>query len=194
MGNENVLSEIRAALAELGALGAKDAGVGPTVTLATGEAAELFPISATGYEAGIQGTPPKKGVAVIVADQLTEAKRKYFTDLGWSWLDRRGHLRFQYSHVLIDADVTPRSSLPDVLRKGGAFVGEAALGIAILALERHPEPLEGIRATARAVGVAPSTAHDAITRLVEAGLLTRDYHAIVPGLFWAAADTGPPRP
>ena len=187
MADETVLSEIRAALAELGALGSKDAGTGPNVTLATGDVADLVIVEAHGDSSGVQGAPPAQGVSLVVADQLTDARRRHFTNLGWSWFDRRGHLRFQYRHTLIDADVTPSPSLPALVRRGGPFVGEAAMGIAIVALMRHPEPLEGVRATARALGVAASTASNAIARLVEAGLLTRDHHAVVPGLFWAAA-------
>ncbi|MBS1846968.1 MAG: hypothetical protein JST73_01715 [Actinobacteria bacterium] len=107
---------------------------------------------------------------------------------GWSWIDRRGHIKVRHGSILIDADIPPLPKVPNGLQPADPFAGRAALTVALLALETHPDPLGGIRATARAIGTAPTTASTAIKRLIEAGLLGRDHRAVVPDLFWALTD------
>jgi hypothetical protein len=97
-------------------------------------------------------------------------------------------VRFHSGDVWIDADITPTPRLPADFRVVDPFAGETAIGVALMALRSYPTSLPGIRATARELGVAASTAHEATHRLVDAGLITRDLQAVVPELFHALAD------
>ncbi|MBS1849101.1 MAG: hypothetical protein JST73_12565 [Actinobacteria bacterium] len=179
--------EVRAALGHVGALDAADPGRGARLRLANGQTATLLPVAASGYEINLD-VPTGSGVVVIVADRISANKRRAYNERGWSWLDRRGHIRFHSGDVWIDADIPPAPRLPADFRVLEPFAGDTAIGVALMALRSYPNPLPGIRATAREVGVAASTAHEATHRLVDVGLLTRDLRAVVPGLFHALAD------
>ncbi|MCZ7630010.1 MAG: hypothetical protein M5U19_13600 [Microthrixaceae bacterium] len=49
-------------------------------------------------------------VALLVADRLSESARQVLRDAGWSWLDRRGHLRIWIPGLRIDAPIGLGSS------------------------------------------------------------------------------------
>lgn len=132
------------------------------------------------------------GVGVVVADQVPAEARRLLDEAGWSWLDRRGHLKLRHGGIFIDADVTPAPRGVGH-RTVEPFGGSVALGSALAAMLASPEPLVGVRPTARLLGAAPATVSVAVGRLIEAGLLTRDHRAIVPELFWALADRWKPR-
>lgn len=202
MDNAQAMAEIRDALRSLDALSPEDTGTGTTLTLATGQSIEISPFDegpgldmrvGAGQNAKIApcfepGYKSDSTVGVVIADRIPKALRTMLREAGWSWLDRRGHINLRHGPVLIDADIDPIPRVPAALRVVDPFAGQVALAVALIALERHPEPLEGVRATARTIGCAPTTASNAMARLVNAGLLGRDHRAIVPELFWALTD------
>lgn len=128
---------------------------------------------------------------VVVADRVPAAMRAELDAAGAGWLDRRGHLKFHHGGVWIDTDIppaptTPRGQTTDPLG------GPVARGIGFAALVAFPSPLPAIRELARRLEASPAGVSQAVGRLTEAGLLTRDRRAAVPALFWAVTDTWAP--
>lgn len=81
------------------------------------------------------------------------------------------------------------------------LAGPVAAGLAAVALVRHPDPIPGIRETARLLDVSPGGVSLATRRFVDGGLLTHNHRAAVPRLFdtlslfwkpeWVACSTVP---
>jgi hypothetical protein len=67
-----------------------------------------------------------------------------------------------------------------------------ARGIGFAALVAFPSPLPAIREVARRLEASPAGVSQAVGRLTEAGLVTRDRRAAVPALFWAVTDAWAP--
>lgn len=129
---------------------------------------------------------------IVVADRVPASQRAELDRAGVGWLDRRGHLRFRHGPVLIDADV-PADVRSAPSGRRSPLGGPVALGVAFAALLAHPQPVGPVREVARRLGASPAGVSTAATRLVDAGLLTRDRRAAVPGLFWAVAEAWDPR-
>lgn len=148
-------------------------------TLATGEKAELTVVAPS----DATGAPGE----VAVGDRIVATERARLDELGVGWLDRRGHLRFRHRAMLLDLDVppVPRARARHVV---DPLAGAVVSAVSVAALLAHPEPMPGVRALARSVGASPGGVSLAVRRLIEAGYLTRDRRAAVPGLFWAVAD------
>jgi hypothetical protein len=124
---------------------------------------------------------------VVVADRIVASERARLDALGVGWLDRRGHLKLRHGNTWLDVDVPP--VLPVRARRViDPLAGAVVSAVALSALLAHPEPMGGVRALAREVSASPGGVSLAARRLVEAGLLTRDRRAAVPGLFWAVVD------
>jgi len=128
---------------------------------------------------------------VVVADRVPAATRAELDAAGAGWLDRRGHLKFHHGGVWIDSDIPPAPTTP----KGQAtdpLAGPVARSIGFAALVAFPSPLPAIRELARRLEASPAGVSQAVGRLAEAGLLTRDRRAAVPALFWAVTDSWAP--
>jgi hypothetical protein len=128
-------------------------------------------------------------VALVVADRITAEAREALERSGWSFLDRRGHLRLRAPGVLVDTQFAPLSSvtaapLPD------ALAGKAGLVVAYRLLT---SPQERLTPTKSRTGFAPSTISVALERLRQAGLMDAEGRPILPELFWALAERWQPR-
>jgi DNA-binding transcriptional ArsR family regulator len=110
---------------------------------------------------------------------------------GIGWLDRRGHLKFRAPGVFIDADIPESLAIRSPLRRD-PLGGPVALAAAFDALRLYPEPASKVRMLARMLDASPAGVSQALSRLVDAGLLTKSRVAAVPGLFWAVVDTWDP--
>lgn len=149
------------------------AGVRPIIT------GELIEVTA--------GAPrPGRGAQIVVRDRITPSVARALADAGAGWLDLRGHLTYRSPTLVIDADVPGRPTPPSQ-RRTSVLAGAAVSGVTIAALAAWPEPLGGVRSTARVLGVTPGGVSAACIRLQGAGYLTSDRRATAD-LFWAAAD------
>jgi len=127
---------------------------------------------------------------IVVADRVPVAMRAELDAAGAGWLDRRGHLKFHHAGVWIDSDIPPAPTT-----KGQAtnpLIGPVARGIGFAALVAFPSSLPAIRELARRLDASPAGVSQAVGRLTEAGLLTRDRRAAVPALFWAVTEAWAP--
>ncbi len=128
---------------------------------------------------------------VVVAHRVPAAMREELDVAGVGWLDRRGHLKFHHGGVWIDADIPPAPTAP-LGQATNPLAGPVARGIGFAALVAFPSPLPAIRELARRLDASPAGVSQAVGRLTEAGLLTRDRRAAVPGLFWATTEAWAP--
>lgn len=134
-------------------------------------------------EALIDGAPEDGRVPLLVADRITADARERLNDAGWSWFDRRGHLRLRSPGVLIDTDVTP--SARSTATHDEPIRGRAGLAIAYRILTH---PTEAISPTRSELGFAPSTISEALERIRSAGLIETDGTPVLPELFWVLAE------
>lgn len=149
------------------------------VALSSGEDAELRIVRLSAATGAVG--------EVVVADRIVASERARLDALGVGWLDRRGHLKLRHGNTWLDVDVPP--VLPARARQVvDPLAGTVVSTVALAALLAHPEPMVGVRALARNVGASPGGVSLAVRRLVDAGLLTRERRAAVPGLFWAVVD------
>jgi hypothetical protein len=117
---------------------------------------------------------------------VTPAAARKLQEAGIGWLDLRGHLAFRSPALVIDAAVPGhRTSVSQ--RRAAVLAGAVVSGVTMVSLAAWPEPLDGVRSTARLLEVTAGGVSAACRRLQEAGLLTRDRRATA-ALFWAAAD------
>lgn len=128
---------------------------------------------------------------IVVADRVPAAMRAELDAAGAGWLDRRGHLKFHHAGMWIDTDIPPAPTTPRG-QTTNPLAGPVARGIGFVALVAFPSPLPAIRSLARRLGASPAGVSQAVGRLTEAGLLTRDRRAAVPALFWAVTDAWAP--
>lgn len=128
---------------------------------------------------------------IVVADRVPAAMRAELDAAGAGWLDRRGHLKFHHGGVWIDSDIPAAPTTP-LGQTTDPLAGPVARGIGFAALVAFPSPLPAIRELARRLGASPAGVSQAVGRLTEAGLLTRDRRAAVPALFWAVTDAWAP--
>lgn len=140
-----------------------------------------------GESVTIRAGEPEAGVRpqIVVRDRVSPGERHRLGSEGIGWLDLNGHLWFRSAAVVVDADV-PRRSKKRPQRSASVFAGDVVAGVTVLALTAWPEPLEGVRPTARLIGATPGGVSLALKRLMSAGLMTNDHRA-TSDLFWAAA-------
>lgn len=145
-------------------------------------------ITATGQLIEVSAGEPRPGAGsqIVVRDRVTPSVARALSDAGVGWLDLSGHLVFRSPTLVIDADVPGRTA-PTSQRRTSVFAGAVVSGVTIAALAAWPEPLGGVRSTARLLGVTAGGVSAACIRLQEAGYLTADRRATT-ALFWAAAD------
>jgi hypothetical protein len=133
---------------------------------------------------------PRKTSPVVVADRITAAARDLLTSAGWSWFDRRGHVRLRVPGVVIDRDIdaahrpATKSAPEPISGLSGRAVSYALLTDPAVALP--------VRASAPRLGMSPASISTALTRLRAAGLVERDGRPVLPELFWALADAWRP--
>lgn len=136
---------------------------------------------------------PKMSVTrVVVGDLITGPAREALRDVGWSWLDRRGHVVLRAKGVHLDADVVADERMtagpPPRPISGAAAISWAA------ALLMAPEDPPSMRGVARQVSLSHSAIVAAAKRVREAALVRADGRPLVPELFWALADGWHPHP
>ena len=68
-------------------------------------------------------------VSLVIADRVLEPARAVLTRNGWSWYDRRGHLRLQAQGLYVDTSV-PAEARTATIRRNTTFASEAAREIA----------------------------------------------------------------
>lgn len=150
-------------------------------------------ITATGQLIEVSAGEPRPGAGsqIVVRDRVTPSVARALAVDGVGWLDLSGHLMYRSPTLVIDADVPGRTT-PTSQRRTSLFAGAVVSGVTIAALAAWPEPLSGVRSTARLLGVTAGGVSAACIRLQEAGYLTADRRATT-ALFWAAADEWRPQ-
>jgi hypothetical protein len=180
------------AVAEAGAVHGRVA-----LRLVTGDAVELAvtsvstATSSTVRRVAADAATNGDWMPFVVAERIPAPVRAQLDAEGVGWWDRRGHLKFHHGSVWVDVDVPASDPAPSA----GAvdpLAGRVAAGVAVEALIAAPDPLPGVRALARSLPASPGGVSLALSRFVDAGLLTIDRRAAVPGLFWAVAGSWTP--
>ena len=121
---------------------------------------------------------------LMIADRISESARQVLRDWGWSFLDRRGHLRIWIPGLRIDApigvghDARTRSSSPWT---------PVGLEIALHTLI-NPEREVSARAIARDTGRSPGGTQEILNRFIAEGLIgSAGRLPLLPDLFWETA-------
>jgi hypothetical protein len=129
----------------------------------------------------IKRTSPFDGKThVLVADYLMPEVRRLLKDAGWSWLDRRGHLRLRADSLLLDTEVPPQVSggppAAPLSTQGGRDVAMllVATGQSV-----------GVRQAAQLLHRSPSTVSGALRDLRNVSLVGSSGSPVLPELFWA---------
>ncbi|HVF75896.1 MAG TPA: hypothetical protein VM938_12690 [Acidimicrobiales bacterium] len=135
------------------------------------------------------GGAPESRVRLLVADTLTAGAKKLLRDEGWGWFDRRGHVFVRAPGLHVDAEV-PAAPRRDADDEREPVAGKAGVAAALALLLRPDEPF-GVRATAAAAGLNPSSISRALGRLRDHLLVEPDGRPVVPDLFWVLADRWP---
>jgi len=117
---------------------------GTAITLPVTERAHPHP----GVVAGLVADHEYPGL--MVADRLSESARQVLRDAGWSWLDRRGHMRLWLPGLRIDAPIGLGQDTRSAVTSPWTPVG---LEIALHAL-LHPQLEVSARSVARDTGRA----------------------------------------
>ena len=130
-------------------------------------------------------TPGSEVNQIVVMERVSVADAQGYREAGIGWLDLTGHLSYRSPSLVIDADVPGRPAKPSQ-RRTAVLAGAVVSGVTIAALAAWPEPLLGVRSTARLLDVTAGGVSAACIRLQKAGLLTADRRA-TSALFWAAA-------
>ena len=143
--------------------------------------------AATGELISIRLEEPdaSSGPQIVVRDRVTPGARRQFQAADIGWFDLGGHLSFHSPALVVEADV-PGQPKGTSQRRTSVLGGAVVAGCTVAGLVSWPKPLEGVRSTARALGVSPGGVSLAFKRLVAAGYLTSDHRA-TSELFWAAA-------
>ncbi len=162
-----------------------------TVDLVGGEPVDVLVAGMNTVRPGVSSRLASGRPLVVVADRVPAAMRAELDAAGAGWLDRRGHLKFHHGGVWIDTDIPPAPTMPNG-QATDPLAGPVARGIGFAALVVFPSPLPAIRELARRLHASPAGVSQAVGRLTDAGLLTRDRRAAVPALFWAVTDAWEP--
>ena len=173
-----LLDELRDALARLGI---EAGGHGPglevdrrTVDLPIVERAHPNPAELAGL---VEAGEP----AILVADRLSDAGRAVLREAGWSWLDRRGHLRMWVPGLRLECDFPTDGAARAPSENVWTPVG---LEVALYSLI-HPDEDIRARRVSRAIDRSPGSTHEMIRRFVGLGLIGPSTHRpLLPDLFW----------
>jgi hypothetical protein len=108
---------------------------------------------------------------------------------GWSWLDRRGHLRLWSPGLRVDAAVDIGGD--DGRGTSSSPWTKVGLEVALHAL-CHPEDVVRARAVAAAIGRSVGGTQEIIGRFAEHGLIGRSSRLpLLPDLFWETSSRWP---
>lgn len=152
---------------------------GTTIALPVAERAHPHP----GVVAEMVSAEP--GPGLLIADRLSETARQVLRDGGWSWLDRRGHLRIWIPGLRVDAPI----GLGHDDGRGSATSPWTPVGleIAVHALI-HPDTEVSARSIARDTGRSPGGTQEILNRFMAEGLVgTASRLPLLPDLFWETA-------
>lgn len=127
-------------------------------------------------------------VPVLVANRITGGARRQLADLGWGWLDLRGHIHLKAPGLYINTEIEPHVSAEG---RTDPLAGAAGLEVACMLMARPTENWS-IRGIARAVHRAPSTVSEIVRGFRTEGLVTEDLRPDRE-LFWRVADRWPNR-
>jgi len=129
------------------------------------------------------------GTALLVADRLSESGRVLLRDAGWSWLDRRGHLRLWVPGIRVETTVDLGGD--DGRGTTSSPWTTVGLEVALHAL-CHPEQEVTARRVAPVIGRSPGGTQEIIGRFTEHGLIGRSSRLpLMPDLFWETASRWP---
>lgn len=129
------------------------------------------------------------GPALLVADRLSDTARQALRDAGWSWLDRRGHVRLWLPGLRVDAPI----GLGGDRARGSSTSPWTPVGleVAVHALI-HPDDEVSARRIARDTGRSPGGTQEILNRFVAEGLVGRTSRLpLLPDLFWETAARWP---
>ncbi len=127
-----------------------------------------------------------RGLSLLVADRITANERISLVERGWSWYDRRGHLRLVAPGVFVDADVPSRIPAGTVTSPWSNVGVEVALEIL-----SDPATRASPRALGRRLDRDPTFVGKLLSRLRGAGLITHNNAVGIPELFWDLASHWP---
>ena len=70
---------------------------------------------------------PRGTVPILVSEKITAEARKVLDEAGWSWFDRRGHIRLRAPGVRVNAGVPPETEGSTVRHTGAPLAGRAGI-------------------------------------------------------------------
>ena len=127
--------------------------------------------------------------ALLVADRISEAARQVLRDAGWSWLDRRGHLRIWIPHLRVDAPIGVGHG--DARGTGNSPWTPVGLEIAVHALI-NPDVEVSARRIAADTGRSPGGTQEILGRFMAEGLIgSASRLPLLPDLFWETSSHWP---
>ncbi len=151
-----------------------------------GELAALVGSGGGPAQGGRGGARPP---AIVVADRISAAGRDVLREAGWSWLDRRGHLRIWVPGLRMETDV----ALGGGDGRGATASPWTPLGLEV-ALHALCHPADPVRARAVAADIGRSVGgtQEVVARFAEQGLIGRTSRLpLLPDLFWETAANWP---
>lgn len=120
--------------------------------------------------------------AVVVADRISAPGRDVLRDVGWGWLDRRGHVRVWTPGIRVEGPVPARDNDPRPPSDNPwTTVG---LEIALASLMDPTRPVTA-RSVAPLIERSVGAVHQIIGRFNHVGLIGRNTQLpLLPDLFW----------
>ncbi len=134
---------------------------------------------------------PGGAVPILVAERITSEGRQVLDDAGWSWFDRRGHMRLRAPGIRVDADISAEADRPIVRRQRAPVSGRAGLVVAYW-LCSHPASVLSPSHDASVLRLAPSTISVTTRRLADAGLVDERGRGVFPELFFELSEAWQP--
>ncbi len=127
---------------------------------------------------------------ILIANRIADPVRAVLREAGWSWLDRRGHLRIVAAGIFIDTEIP--SSLPKERQEREVLGTEVGRAVAIQLL-LHPTTAQTIRPIAAAIGRSSSAVGSAMQELRQQSLIRGNGLPLSPELFWELSSEWRPK-
>ncbi|UDY35559.1 hypothetical protein [Dermatobacter hominis] len=135
------------------------------------------------------GTGEGDGPGIVVADRISASGRDVLRDAGWSWLDRRGHLRIWQPGLRVETEVALGGS--DARGATSSPWTPVGLEVALHALCHPGEPVRA-RSVAAEIGRSVGGTQEIVGRFTEQGLIGRSGRLpLLPDLFWETSARWP---